>query len=233
MVSRPSTPVKRPIRGPLSVSTEQLSSVQVTAKSPASPLNPDNAANEREPFPWRNFADFVAGGDEALRFGQLCAAIVMNCDERLAFFYAVTDAFVKFEADGVVNGVFLFFAAAAEGGESGAKLFAICGGEEAGGGAEDVGAGLGLREEFGVVDDPLVAALQANALLEFFPGLAGGDHGFGEEAAFVYGLGAVAEEKHPSGQFEAQFAEVGGAAAAENVDTLDDFIRMASHAAEG
>ena len=156
----------------------------------------------------------------------------MNCDERLAFFYAVADAFVKFEADGVVDGVFLFFAAAAEGGESGTKLFAICGGEEACGQAGDKGAGTGLGEEFGVVNDTLVAALQANALLEFFPGLAGGDHGFGEEAAVLDGFSAVAEEKHPSGQFEAQFAEIGGAAAAENINTLDDFIRMASHAAE-
>jgi len=156
----------------------------------------------------------------------------MNCGERLAFFYAIADAFVKFEADGVVDGVFLFFAAAAEGSESGAQLFAICGGEEAGGETCDVGFGLRLREKLRVVNDTLVAALQANALLEFFPGLARGDHGFGEEAAILDGFGAVAEKKHPGGEFHAQLDEIGGAAAVENLDTLGDFIRMASHAAE-
>ena len=52
----------------------------------------------------------------------------MNCGQGFAFFYAVADAFVKFEADGVVDGVLLFFAAATKGGERGAELFAICAG---------------------------------------------------------------------------------------------------------
>ena len=72
----------------------------------------------------------------------------------------------------------------------------------------------------------------ANALPEFFLGLAAGDHGFSEDAAFVDGLGAFAEKKHPGGKLEAQFAEIGRAAAAEYFDALDDFIGMAGHAAE-
>src|SRR5579859_889370 len=51
-------------------------------------------------------------------------------------------------------------------------------------------------------------------------------------AAFVESLGALAEEKHPSGEFDAQFREIGWAAAAENVNALDDFSRMTGHAAE-
>src|SRR5277367_6680020 len=88
-------------------------------------LGAQNAANQRPFFAWRRFADFEAVGDEALRFGQLCAAIVMNCRERFAFFYTVADALMKFEADGVVDGVFLFFAPATESGQSRAELFAV------------------------------------------------------------------------------------------------------------
>jgi hypothetical protein len=44
-----------------------------------------------------------------------------------------------------------------------------------------------------------VAALEANALLEFFFGLAGSDHLFSEMAAFLEGFGAFAEKKHPGG----------------------------------
>ena len=156
----------------------------------------------------------------------------MNCDERLAFFYAIADAFVEFEADSVVDGVFLFFAAAAESGESGAKLFAVYRGEEACGGAEDIGAGLGLREKPRIIDDTLVTALQANALLEFLLCLAGGDHGFGEEAAILDGFGAVAEKKHPGGKLDAQLDEIGGTSAVENLDAFSNFVRMAGHAAK-
>ena len=71
----------------------------------------------------------------------------MNCDETFAFFYAVADAFVEFEADGVIDSVFLFFAAAAEHGKSRAKLFAIRCGNEAGGRTCDIGIESGLAEE--------------------------------------------------------------------------------------
>ena len=82
--------------------------------------------NERQLFARLASADFVAGCDQALRLSQLSAAIVMNCGEPLAFFYAVADAFVEFEADGVVDGVFLFFTPPTKRGEGRAKLFAIC-----------------------------------------------------------------------------------------------------------
>src|ERR1700688_5160822 len=96
IVSRPSTPVKRPMRGPLSAFCRTDYAERVRKKSPPPALSPDNAPNEWESFARRDFADFVAGSDETLCLSQLCAAIVMNCGERLAFFYAVADAFVKF-----------------------------------------------------------------------------------------------------------------------------------------
>src|SRR5580704_1608051 len=97
IVSRPSTPVKRPMRGPLSAFCRINLWPGLRTKPSLPALSPDNAANERKAFTRRNFADFVAGRDKTLRLGQLSAAIVMNCDQRLAFFYAVADAFVKFQ----------------------------------------------------------------------------------------------------------------------------------------
>src|SRR5258708_17828287 len=46
----------------------------------------------------------------------------------------------------------------------------------------------------------VITALQANSLLEFFLGLAVGDHGFGEAAALFDALGTFAErsEEHTS-----------------------------------
>src|SRR5580698_2952032 len=131
------------MRGPLSA--EQIYAEQVAMKPPALVLLPKNTANERQFFARRGSADFVAGRDQALRFGQLCAAIVMNCGERLAFFYTVADAFVEFEADGVVDGVFLFFAAAAQHGQGCPELFAIRRDDETTGRAWNIDVRVGLR----------------------------------------------------------------------------------------
>lgn len=168
-------------------------------KQPASALLTKNPANERQFFVRRGSADFVAGSDQALRLRQLCAAIVMNCDERLVFFYAVADAFVEFEADGVIDGVFLFFAATAQHSQGRAQLFAICCGDEAVGRANDVHAGAGSRKKLWLFDNKIVAALNSNTVLESFHSVARCDHGFSEDAAFVYGIGAFTKEKHPSG----------------------------------
>src|SRR5277367_431177 len=156
----------------------------------------------------------------------------MNFGQGLVFFYAVADAFVEFEADGVVDRVFLFFAAASESGKRSAQLFAVCCHDKARGPAGDVRMRTGLWKKPRVVDDALVAALKANTLLEFFFGLAGGDHFFCEMAAFFKGFGAFAEKKHPGGKLDAQFNKIGRAAAAENIDALGDFVGVASHAAK-
>src|SRR5579859_530060 len=157
-----------------------------------------NAADERAPLARRSFADLIAGGDETPRFRQLCSVIVMNCYERLAFFYTVANAFVKFEADSVVDTVFLFFTTTAKGGKGGPELLAICCADKACGRTGNTGVVASLREQERVVDDAFVTALETNALLEFFFGLAAREHGFGEMAAFVESLGALAEEKHPA-----------------------------------
>src|ERR1700732_1450551 len=96
IVSRPSTPVKRPMRGPLSAFCRRRLLPNALQRNMAASLSADNAANERKASTRRDFADFLAGSDETLCPAQVSAAIVMNCGERLAFFYAVTDAFVKF-----------------------------------------------------------------------------------------------------------------------------------------
>src|SRR5580658_10131094 len=160
------------MRGPLS--PEQVCAARAAMKPPALALLPKNTANERQLFSRRGAADFVAGSDQALCFGQLCAAIVMNCGERFAFFYGVADAFVEFEADGVVDGVFLFFAATAQHGQGVPQLFAICCGDEARERAGDFGVRARLRQELRLVDHAIVPALKANALPEFILGLAGG-----------------------------------------------------------
>src|ERR1700722_202111 len=209
----------------------RVSSVPVATKTFAISLSPENATNERV-LAGRGFTNFVAIGDESFGFGQLCAAIVMNCGERLALFYVVADALVKFESDGVVDGVFLFLAAAAEGSESGAELFAIRCGDKACGRAANIAVGSGLGEKLRVVDDALVAALQANTFFEFFFGLAGDNHFFGQKASVVDGFGMVAKKKHPSRKLDAQLDEIGGAPAIQNFDAFDNFIRVPSGAAK-
>src|ERR1700722_3829489 len=89
IVSRPSTPVKRPMRGPLSAFCR--TDLCQTRYNEMLALGPDNAADERKPSTRRDFSDFIAGSDETLRPAQFCAAIVMNCGQRLAFFYTVAD----------------------------------------------------------------------------------------------------------------------------------------------
>src|SRR5208282_918950 len=117
------------MRGPLSA--ERVYVPRLAMKPPASPSLIENASNERQLFARLASADFVAGSDQVLRLGQLSVAIVMNCDKRFAFFYTVADALMEFEPDGMVDGVFLFFAAAAKRRKSSAKLFAIRPGDKA------------------------------------------------------------------------------------------------------
>src|SRR5580700_4409278 len=99
----------------------------------------------------------------------------------------------------MIDAVFLFFPAAAERSESGAKLLAIRCGDKACRRAGDIDAGPRLRKKLRVVNDSFVAPLKAYGLLEFFLGLARGDHGFGEKTAVLEGLCAVPKEKHPGG----------------------------------
>src|SRR5467141_2278343 len=131
---------------------------------------------------------------------------------------------MEFEADRVVDVLLLFFAATTEHGEGNAEVEAIDICDEAGGGRFHFQTAARGREKRRVVNYAGIAALQANAVAEFFEGFAGSDHFVCEGAAFVESFRALAEEKHPGGKFQAEVAEVAGAAPFENFDGLDDFV---------
>src|ERR1700693_4143490 len=57
--------------------------------------------------------DHKAFRHQILGFCQLGVAIVMNCSQRFAYFYLLADAFVEFQAHGMINPVFLSFPATA------------------------------------------------------------------------------------------------------------------------
>src|SRR5258708_36792432 len=141
------------------------------------------------------------------------------------------DALVEFEADRVVDVLFLFFAPTTKHGEGNAEIEAIDIRDDAGGGRFHFQTAARGREKRRVVNYAGIAALQANAVAEFFEGFAGSDHFVCESAAFVESFRALAEKKHPSGTFEAEVAEVAGAAAFENFNGLDDFVGVAGKAA--
>src|SRR5260370_6490500 len=77
----------------------------------------NHAAHKRPLFARSFLTDVITVRDAALRFGKFGVAIVMNCGQRFSFFHAIADALVEFEADAVVDLVFLLFTAFAEPGE--------------------------------------------------------------------------------------------------------------------
>src|SRR6266849_151156 len=124
----------------------------------------------------------------------------------------------------MVDVVFLFLAAAAEHGEGDAEVEAVNIRDEAGSCRLYVGVAAGGREKRMVIDHAGVAALEADAVAEFFEGFAGGNHFLCQGAAFVEGFRALAKKKHPGGKFQAEGAEVGGTPAFEDLDGLDDLV---------
>src|SRR5713226_2039947 len=117
ITAMPSTPVHLPMNHP-----------------PAIDLGADNPAHQRPFFLRRIFANKIAAGNERLRLGKLGVAIVMNRGQRFSLFHAIADALVEFEADTVIDLVFLFLAASAEHGQRDATLLAVGAGDEAAGG---------------------------------------------------------------------------------------------------
>src|SRR5258708_28605797 len=113
----PSTPVKRPMSTPLQ-----------TMDSSA------NQAPHQKPFFQRRFfANDIAAGDELFRFAEFSVLVEMNGGQGLSLFHAIAYAFVEFEADAVINFVFLLFAAASQHGERNAELLTVHAGDEAAG----------------------------------------------------------------------------------------------------
>src|SRR6267143_1502787 len=216
ITAMPSTPVKRPMNTSLH-----------TANSSA-----NHPAHQR-PLLARSFlADVITVLDAALRFGKFGVAIVMNRGQRFSLFHAIADPLVEFEPNAVIDLVFLFFAASAEHGERDAKLLAVGAGDEAAGGTRYLEMQARGGQTFRFVNDAFIAALQANPLPEFFACLAGGDHGFGQAAAFFHALRSLTEIEHPRGEVQAQVTQIGGAAAFEYLDGFGDLVRMARHAAK-
>src|SRR6267378_2582747 len=107
---------------------------------------------------------------------------------------------MEFEADSVVDVLFLFFAAATEHGQCVAAIAGIDICDEAGGGRFHFQAAAWGRENRRVVNYAGIAALEANAVAEFFQGFTGSDHFVCEGAAFVESFRALAEKKHPGGK---------------------------------
>src|SRR6267378_2257930 len=216
ITAMPSTPVKRPMNTPL----------QTTDSSA------NHAAHQRPLFARSFFADVITVRDASLRFGKFGAAIVMNRGQRFSLFHAIADPLVEFEPNAVIDLVFLFFAASAEHGERDAKLLAVGADYEAAGGTRHVEMQARGGQALRLVNDAFISALQSNPVTEFFECLPGGDHGFGEAAAFFHALGSLPEIEHPRGKFDAQVTQIGWAAAFEDFDGLGDFVRMAGHSAK-
>src|SRR6267378_4431144 len=214
ITAMPSTPVHLPMKHP-----------------PAIVLRADDPAHQGPSFPRRIFAHDIAAGNERFSFGEFGVAIEMKGGQGLSLFHAIADALVKFEADAVINLVFLPFAAPAQHGERNAELLAVRSGDEAAGGTRYVEIQARDEQAFRLVNDALVSTLQPNSLPEFFECLAADNHGFREVTAFFHALGPLAEIKHPRGEFQAQFAQIGRAAAFQDLDGLGDLVRMAGHAA--
>src|SRR6202790_5654445 len=110
MTEKPSTPTNRPMRAP-----------SLSAESPSK----QRALSAR-----CCGAEIVAAGDEALGFREFGVVIVVDGGQRFAFFHGVAYALAEFETDAMVDGVFLFFPAAAERGQGDYELFAIVCGDD-------------------------------------------------------------------------------------------------------
>src|SRR6266436_10218512 len=85
----------------------------------------NQAAHQRPLFSRSFFANEITLRNASLRFAKFGVAIVMNRGQRFSLFHAIADAFVEFEADAVIDLVFLLFTASAEHREGHAKLLAV------------------------------------------------------------------------------------------------------------
>src|SRR6266446_4910460 len=159
----------------------------------------NQAAHQRPLFSRSFFANVITLRNEPLRFAKFGVAIVMNRGQRFSLFHAIADAFVKLEADAVIDLVFLFLAATAEHGQRHAKLLAVCSGDESASGTNYLEMQPRRGQAFRLVNHAFIAALQANPLPEFFKCMTRGNHGFGEAAAFFHALRSLTQIEHPRG----------------------------------
>jgi len=90
-------------------------------------------------------ADQEAGFDKLAGLGKAGVGVVVDGGQGFAGADGVADAFVEFEADGVVDEIVFLPTAAFEDGEGNAEVAAVCGGDEAGSRAGDVKMIFGSR----------------------------------------------------------------------------------------
>src|SRR5690242_8043148 len=140
----PSTPVNRPMNAP-DLRSHAPNATQNRTHRKIS--GAEDATNQRTRSMRSLRADEEVGSDEIASFLQPVGGIVVDCREGVSCFYAVADALVEFQADGVIDRVFLFLAAAAKDGERDPELLGVRAGDEACGWTGDVNAGTRLRQK--------------------------------------------------------------------------------------
>src|SRR5712672_781388 len=161
----------------------------------------ENVPDQR-PFLRRRFqSDEIIFGHQSLSVGKPSISIVADRGQGFAFFDAIADALVKSQSDGVVDGIFFFFATAAENGQGDAELLAVGARDKAGRLAENLDLRARSLQSLWFINNAVITALQANSLLEFFLGSAAGNHCLSEAAALFDAFGAFAQIEHPRGEF--------------------------------
>src|SRR5216683_7216214 len=209
MVRMPSTPVSRPMRfssalarcadrGRQAPPQKRISgSTSLSARSDS-----QDAPNKGALFPRSFLGDEIVLSDQRFCLGEPRIGIVADGRERLASLDTIADAFVKLKTNSVIDGVFLLLATTAENGKSNAESLAVGAGDVAGGRTGNIHMKAGFGQAMRFIDDAVVAALQAKALLEFLLGLPARDHGLGQVAALFDAFGALAEVEHPGGELQ-------------------------------
>ncbi len=89
-----------------------------------------------------------------------------------------------------------------------------------------------VRQTAGIFDHARIASLQANHFAECITRASGSNHFRCERAACSDGFRAAAQDEHPGGKFQAQFAQIVRAFAVEDFDAFLDFERVADFAAQ-
>src|SRR5438067_1654449 len=118
MMAMPSTPVNRPMRFPpmLARCTEysrqaapNTDNLQIGAV-PTVRSGLENLPDERPFLRRRLRSDKIIFRYQGDRFRKPSVSIVANRGQGFAFFHAIADTFMKSQPDGVIDGIFLFFA---------------------------------------------------------------------------------------------------------------------------
>ena len=131
-----------------------------------------------------------------------------------------------------IDGIFLTLASATENDASCTDLLALHRGKISGFHARNLHSSSRLWKPRDIIDDPSVAALKLDHLSEFLQSLAGGNQSRALLLPFRDRFSGAAQMQHPSGKFEAEFAQVPWTPAFQNVDALHHLQRISNHVSE-